>query len=108
MYKLQEEKGYGYYKLEPHALNMLVAGPLLWVLGSIHNSCQIYERADSHVQILQQSVHIPFLTSSLIFLVGAILNAHEQCGTWHHGTSLLVSNTNLKKQRLLVYQVTTF
>ncbi|KAF7150639.1 hypothetical protein RHSIM_Rhsim02G0197500 [Rhododendron simsii] len=51
----------GYFKLEKQALNMLIAGPVLWVLGSIHKSFQIYERADGHLQILQQSVHIPFL-----------------------------------------------
>lgn len=88
---LQAEKGYGYYKLEKHALNLLIAGPVFWLLGSIHNSCQIYERADGHVQILQQSVHIPFLAGSLLFLVGAIINSREQAGTLHHGTELLVS-----------------
>ncbi|EEF39025.1 uncharacterized protein LOC8263485 [Ricinus communis] len=86
---LQEEKRYGYYKLEKHSLNMLIAGPILWILGSIHNSCQIYERADGHVQILQESVHIPFLMGSLLFLVGAILNIQEQDGLDHHGLQLL-------------------
>ncbi|KAI8564978.1 hypothetical protein RHMOL_Rhmol03G0224800 [Rhododendron molle] len=86
---LQEEKSYGYFKLEKHALNLLIAGPVLWVLGSIHNSCQIYERADGHVQILQQSVHIPFLMGSLLFLVGAIINYKEKTGLVHHGLELL-------------------
>ncbi|KAH7538169.1 hypothetical protein FEM48_Zijuj03G0170500 [Ziziphus jujuba var. spinosa] len=86
---IQEYKGRVQSKLEKHALNMLIAGPVLWVVGSIHNSCQIYERADGHVQILQQSVHIPFLTGSVLFLVGAILNAHEQAGLHHHGLQLL-------------------
>ncbi|ESR35367.1 hypothetical protein KPL70_024917 [Citrus sinensis] len=86
---IQEEKNYGLFKLEKHALNMLIAGPVLWLLGSIHNSCQIYERADGHVQILQQSVHIPFLMGSLLLMVGAILNSREQAGWMHHGTELL-------------------
>ncbi|KAL5744761.1 hypothetical protein ACOSP7_027629 [Xanthoceras sorbifolium] len=86
---IQAEKGYGYFKLEKHALNMLIAGPILWVLGSIHNSCQIYERADGHVQILQQTVHIPFLMGSLLLLVGAIFNSREQAGMLHHGIELL-------------------
>lgn len=90
---LQAEKGYGYYELEKHALNLLIAGPAFWLLGSIHNSCQIYERADGHVQILQQSVHIPFLAGSLLFLVGAIMNSREQAGSLHHGTVLLVSSS---------------
>ncbi|KAK0595986.1 hypothetical protein LWI29_011730 [Acer saccharum] len=85
----EAEKGYGFYKLEKHALNMLIVGPILWVVGSIHNSCQIYERADGHVQILQQSVHMPFLMGSLLLLVGAIFNSHEQAGTLHHGIELL-------------------
>ncbi|XP_048325514.2 uncharacterized protein LOC107414567 isoform X2 [Ziziphus jujuba] len=63
---IQEYKGRVQSKLEKHALNMLIAGPVLWVVGSIHNSCQIYERADGHVQILQQGVHIPFLTGEVL------------------------------------------
>ncbi|XWS50396.1 hypothetical protein CRYUN_Cryun12cG0084200 [Craigia yunnanensis] len=86
---IQTEKGYGFFKLEKHALGMLIAGPVLWVLGSIHNSCQIYERADGHVQILQQCVHIPFLIGSVLFMVGAILNSREQAGIIHHGLQLL-------------------
>ncbi|KAL3570614.1 hypothetical protein D5086_027863 [Populus alba] len=85
---IQEYKGYGHFKLERHALNLLI-GPALGVLGSIHNSCQIYERVDGHVQILQQSVHVPFLMGSLLFLVGSILNIHEQAGRGHHGLKLL-------------------
>ncbi|CAN6705857.1 unnamed protein product [Malus baccata var. baccata] len=87
---IQAEKGYGYSKLERHAKNMLIAGPVLWLLGSIHNSCQIYERADGHVQILQQSIHIPFLIGSVLFTVGAILNSREQHELFLHGLQLLV------------------
>ncbi|KAL8095779.1 uncharacterized protein LOC141689401 [Apium graveolens] len=86
---IQEEMGYGYYKLEKHAVNMLIAGAALWLIGSIHNSCQVYERADAHVQVLQESVHIPFLLGSLLFLVGSILNCQEQVGMFHHGLDLL-------------------
>ncbi|KAM1029628.1 hypothetical protein ACFX2A_043122 [Malus domestica] len=89
---IQAEKGYGYSKLERHAKNMLIAGPVLWLLGSIHNSCQIYERADGHVQILQQSIHIPFLIGSVLFTVGAILNSREQHGLFLHGLQLLGRN----------------
>ncbi|KAJ1377123.1 hypothetical protein SESBI_49216 [Sesbania bispinosa] len=86
---IQEEKGHGYFKLEKHAVNMLVAGPVLWVVGSIHNSCQIYERADGHVQILQQCVYIPFLMGSLSFMLSAALNYNEQSKVTHHGIHLL-------------------
>ncbi|GFP81081.1 hypothetical protein PHJA_000251400 [Phtheirospermum japonicum] len=86
---IQAEKRYMHFKMEQIALSMLIAGPALWLLGSIHNSCQIYERADGHVQILQESVLIPFLMSSLLFLVGAILNSREQVGYVHHGLDLL-------------------
>ncbi|KAG5233757.1 serine carboxypeptidase [Salix suchowensis] len=86
---IQEHKGFGHFKSERHALNLLAAGPALWVLGSIHNSCQIYERADGHVQILQQSVHIPFLIGSSLFFVGSILNIREQAGWGRHGLGLL-------------------
>ncbi|KAL2339649.1 hypothetical protein Fmac_007589 [Flemingia macrophylla] len=79
----------GSVKLEKHALNMLVAGPVLWVMGSIHNSCQIYERADAHVQILQQCVYVPFLLGSLSFMLTAVLNYQEQSSEIHHGIHLL-------------------
>ncbi|KAK6925954.1 hypothetical protein RJ641_007673 [Dillenia turbinata] len=76
-------------KLEKHAMNMLVAALVLWVLGSIHNSCQIYQRADGHVQILQQSVYIPFLMGSLLFMVGSILNTRKQSRVSRLGLHLL-------------------
>ncbi|CAH8342514.1 unnamed protein product [Eruca vesicaria subsp. sativa] len=85
----QAETKHGTSGREKHALNMLIAGPLLWVIGSIHNSCQIYERADSHVQILQQCVHIPFLVGSLLFLVSSLLNIFDQSGTSHSALKLL-------------------
>ncbi|CAK9187726.1 unnamed protein product [Ilex paraguariensis] len=86
---IEAEKGYRNIQLENHALNMLIAGPVLWLIGSILNSCQIYERADGHVQILQESVHIPFLMASLLLLVGAIMNRYEQAGFVHYGVGLL-------------------
>ena len=93
--ELQEEKGYKYPKLERHAAGMLIAGPILWLVGSIHNSCQIYERADGHLQILQQGVHIPFLIASVLFAVGAIINAREQAAAAaHHGLQLLVIHSS--------------
>ncbi|KAF8089974.1 hypothetical protein N665_0493s0029 [Sinapis alba] len=85
----QAETKHGNGAREKHALNMLIAGPLLWVIGSIHNSCQIYERADSHVQILQQCVHIPFLVGSLLFLVSALLNSFDPSGSSHTTLKLL-------------------
>ncbi|KAI3508363.1 hypothetical protein L1887_23369 [Cichorium endivia] len=81
--------GYEDHKLEVHAMNMIIAGAVLWVIGSILNSCQIYERADGHVQILQQSVQIPFLTGSFLFLVAAIVNSREHVGILRHGPHLL-------------------
>ncbi|XP_020270671.1 uncharacterized protein LOC109845816, partial [Asparagus officinalis] len=73
---IQMEKGYS-YRLEKHALNLLIVGPVLWVIGSIHNLCQFYERSNSHVQILQKCVQIPFLMGSLLFLVGGFFNRHN-------------------------------
>ncbi|KAH6784039.1 polypyrimidine tract-binding-like protein [Perilla frutescens var. hirtella] len=86
---IQAEKGYGYFKLEKHALSMFMAGPILWVVGSIQNSCQIYERANADVQILQEAVLIPFLLASLLFVVGAIINNQEHDAAIHHGLELL-------------------
>ncbi|CAN0902923.1 hypothetical protein LINGRAHAP2_LOCUS22278 [Linum grandiflorum] len=86
---VQEEKGYGMESVEGHAVKMVVAGTALWLLGSINNVCQIYERADAHVQILQQAVQLPFLMGSLLFLVGAIINIREQSKRDNHGLHLL-------------------
>ena len=74
---------------------MLIAGPVLWLIGSIHNSCQIYERADGHVQILQECVNIPFLLASLLFVVATIINRREQSTSIFHGIMLLVSSFNV-------------
>ncbi|KAK9103836.1 hypothetical protein Sjap_021090 [Stephania japonica] len=74
------EKGHGHFKLQRHGLNMLIGGPALWLLGSIHNACQIYEKADGHLQILQQCVHVPFLLGSCLFLVAGIINRYEHIG----------------------------
>ncbi|MFS8013708.1 hypothetical protein Hanom_Chr14g01336331 [Helianthus anomalus] len=86
---LQVDRGFGYDKIEAHVVNLLIAGTSLWVVGSIHNSCQIYERANASLQILQHAVQIPFLMASFLFLAGAIVNFLEQLGHTHHGLNLL-------------------
>uniref|UniRef100_A0ACD5ZMA8 Uncharacterized protein n=1 Tax=Avena sativa TaxID=4498 RepID=A0ACD5ZMA8_AVESA len=75
-FEIQMERGYR-HGLEKHGLNLLIAGPALWLLGSIHNICQIYERANGHVQILQKSVQIPLLLGSTLYFVGGIVNRHD-------------------------------
>ncbi|KAL8142486.1 hypothetical protein V2J09_015518 [Rumex salicifolius] len=87
----QEEKGYIYgYKRERGVMNLLIAGAVFWLTGSIQNSCQIYERSDGHVQILQQSVHLPFLIASSLFVAGAIINLHQiSLHRSHRGLELL-------------------
>ncbi|ONK81192.1 uncharacterized protein A4U43_C01F26310 [Asparagus officinalis] len=77
---VQMARGYS-YKLEKHALNLLIAAPACWVLGSIQNLCQVYERSNGHVQLLQKSVQIPFLMASLLFLVGGFFNQHHVYGS---------------------------
>uniref|UniRef100_A0ACD5T6Q9 Uncharacterized protein n=1 Tax=Avena sativa TaxID=4498 RepID=A0ACD5T6Q9_AVESA len=59
---------------ERHAADFLLTGALLWLLGSVLNSCQTYERADGRAQLLQSSVQVPVLLGSLLFLVAAVLN----------------------------------
>ncbi|KAJ1278838.1 hypothetical protein BS78_04G109900 [Paspalum vaginatum] len=75
-FEIQLERGYQ-HSLAMHGLNLLIAGPALWCLGSIHNICQVYERASGHVQILQKSVQIPLLLGSTLFLVAGIVNRHD-------------------------------
>ncbi|KAF3782581.1 hypothetical protein EJ110_NYTH33898 [Nymphaea thermarum] len=61
-------------KLEKHASTLLIAGPALWLVGSIQNACQVYERADGLLQVLQKGVYLPFLMGSQLLLVAGILN----------------------------------
>lgn len=97
---IQEERDSNEHsKLGRHAVGMLIAGPILWVVGSIHNSCQVYHRADAHLQILQQGVHVPFLIASVLFAAGSIINARHQAGLHHRGRQLLVT----KKNRLYIF-----
>ncbi|MCL7027786.1 hypothetical protein MKW94_027161 [Papaver nudicaule] len=88
---IEEEKRHSYSSFEKLALSLLIAGPILWVVGSIHNSCQIYERSDGHVQVMQTSVTVPFLMGSLLLVVGAILNKQSmnEVGSGHSGLGYL-------------------
>ncbi|OAY85598.1 hypothetical protein ACMD2_07633 [Ananas comosus] len=87
----QENRGYS-YRLEKHALNALIAGPLLWLVGSILNACQVYERADGRTQILQSSVNLPFLMGSLLFLVGGFFNRHYVSGSPHPESEIMAKS----------------
>ncbi len=60
-----------------HAYRLLIAGPLLWLLGSIHNAFQVYEKVDTKVQLLQKTVSIPFLIASTLFVISGILAAEN-------------------------------
>ncbi|OEL12737.1 hypothetical protein BAE44_0026242 [Dichanthelium oligosanthes] len=77
-----EGGGYSSYGKEKHAANMLLAAALLWLLGSVLNSCQVYERADGQAQLLQSSVQVPLLLGSLLFLVAAVLNRRRVASSW--------------------------
>ncbi|XP_051210625.1 uncharacterized protein [Lolium perenne] len=70
---------------ERHAADTMLAGAVLWLLGSALNSCQVYERADGRAQLLQSSIQVPVLVGSLLFLVAAVLNcrrAREPVERW--------------------------
>ncbi|CAN6444370.1 unnamed protein product [Victoria cruziana] len=84
LFLLIEEK----QKLEKHASNLLIAGPALWLAGSIQNACQVYERADGLLQVLQKGVYLPFLMGSQLLLVAGILNRQTSSHS-AHGPSLL-------------------
>ncbi|KAL6629578.1 hypothetical protein ACP70R_029343 [Stipagrostis hirtigluma subsp. patula] len=76
-FEIQMERGYR-HGLTRHGLNLLIAGPALWCLGSVHNICQVYERASGHVQLLQKSVQVPFLLGSTLFLIAGVVNRHDR------------------------------
>ncbi|KAM3413189.1 hypothetical protein ACQJBY_004393 [Aegilops geniculata] len=65
-------------KLERRAADALLAGAVLWMLGSVLSSCQVYERADGRAQLLQSSVQVPVLLGSLLFLVAAVLHRRRE------------------------------
>ncbi|GJN15361.1 hypothetical protein PR202_gb02266 [Eleusine coracana subsp. coracana] len=62
------------YGKERHAANLVVAAALLWMVGSVLNACQVYERADGRAQLLQATVQVPLLLGSLFFLLAAVAN----------------------------------
>jgi hypothetical protein len=84
------------YKLEKHGLNLLIAGPVLWLVGSIGNICQVYDRANWHIQILQVSVQVPLLMGSFLFVVGSIVNCIAMHRLADHSSKMLVSSQKLK------------
>ncbi|RCV16299.1 hypothetical protein SEVIR_3G129300v4 [Setaria viridis] len=91
---VSQGEGAGYsYGREKHAANMLLAAALLWLLGSVLNSCQVYERADGRAQLLQSSVQMPMLLGSLLFLVAAVLNRRRVSGSWRHEPAILVGRS---------------
>lgn len=65
-------------RLERRAADALLAGAVLWLLGSVLSSCQVYERADGRAQLLQSSVQVPVLLGSLLFLVAAVLHRRRE------------------------------
>ncbi|KAJ4788870.1 Transcription factor SPEECHLESS [Rhynchospora pubera] len=75
-FEIEMDRGYR-YKLEKHGLNLLIAGPVLLLVGSIGNICQVYDRSNWHVQILQKCVQVPLLMGSFLFVVGGIINLIE-------------------------------
>ncbi|KAE8808709.1 hypothetical protein D1007_14790 [Hordeum vulgare] len=61
-------------RLERRAADALLSSAVLWILGSVLSSCQMYERADGRAQLLQSSVQVHVLLGNLLFLVAAVLH----------------------------------
>ncbi|XP_020576825.1 uncharacterized protein LOC110022296 [Phalaenopsis equestris] len=85
LFMVQKERESYNWRLEKHATNLLIAGPVFWLLGSVQNLSQVYERSNGLLQILQNSVQIPFLMGSLLFLLGGIFSRYEI----HHSFKLV-------------------
>ncbi|KAI5058353.1 hypothetical protein GOP47_0026523 [Adiantum capillus-veneris] len=58
---------------ERAALELLIAGSVCWVLGSLHNACQVYNRSSATLQLFQKAVYLPLLVASILFLVSSVL-----------------------------------
>ncbi|MCO5562080.1 hypothetical protein L7F22_015706 [Adiantum nelumboides] len=58
---------------ERAALQLLIAGSVCWVLGSLHNACQVYNRSSATLQLFQKAVYLPLLVASILFLVSSVL-----------------------------------
>lgn len=60
-----------------HAYTLIIAGPVLWLLGSIHNAFQVYEKTDVRIQFMQKAVSIPFLIATTLLVVSGILSYQD-------------------------------
>lgn len=60
--------------LSKHAYIFLIVAPALWLLGSIHNSFQLYENTELDVQAYQRGVTLPFVIGSLLLVLAGIVN----------------------------------
>ncbi|XP_020576835.1 uncharacterized protein LOC110022304 [Phalaenopsis equestris] len=69
LFMVQEREGYYWI--------LVIAGPIFWLLGSVQNLKQVYERSSGLLLILQNGVQIPFLMGSLLFLLGGIFSRCE-------------------------------
>jgi hypothetical protein len=76
------------YKLKlTQAFRLVISGSALWLLGSIHNAFQVYEKANARVQLLQMATSLPFLVSSELLLLSGILPL--QISNFVHGRKLM-------------------
>ncbi|KAH7285012.1 hypothetical protein KP509_33G007500 [Ceratopteris richardii] len=58
---------------EHTAIQLLIAGSALWLLGSLHNACQVYINSNALIQLYQKAVYLPLLIASTLLLVSSVL-----------------------------------
>ncbi|KAG0593342.1 hypothetical protein KC19_1G322200 [Ceratodon purpureus] len=56
------------------SFRLVVAGSALWLLGSIHNAFQVYEKTGMRIQVLQKAVSVPCIIASELLLVSGVVS----------------------------------
>jgi len=75
-----------------HAYRLLIAAPALWLLGSLHNSFQLYENTELDVQGYQRGVTLPFVIGSVLLVLSGIVNVMSWPSAALHTAQMLAAS----------------
>lgn len=90
------------HSVSTHVYRLLIAAPAFWLLGSIHNSFQVYANTDLEVQAYQRAVTLPFVIGSLLLLLSGIVTILSWPAAAFHTAKMLSSTLAVAATALLL------